>query len=248
MDSLPERYSRCIPILGERELERIHGSTIAMVGLGGVGTHSAQLLAPLGPKSLVLIDHDIVEPTNLSRQVLYTEQDLMAPKALVAAKALSNVNTEVDVLAKPVLLDDANVDECLSGADLVLDCTDNHAARLTIARWCWEKRVPWVYAGAIGQEAMVSTLLPNLSPCFCCWAKKPEIELSCAQRGVLATTCALASSVQVNEVIKILTDKKPLYSGRLFYGDLESGQFTSNALSAREGCELCGGQTVSKKK
>lgn len=235
-----QRYSRCLAFLPSHQLELFQQSTIALVGLGGIGSHAAQLLTQLGPKQLRLVDGDVVEPSNLTRQALYTEQDVFASKALSAAKHLSQQNSEVDVRAYPTQLSSENLNELLSGADLVLDGLDNYQTRALVNQRCLQTKTPWVYAGAIRNEGMVSSILPGTTPCLACWAHIPARELTCAEGGILNTACALTAAVAVNEAFRILSKQTPLYAGKLWYADLSAGVVHVSSLTRKANCPACG--------
>jgi adenylyltransferase/sulfurtransferase len=162
---------------------------------------------------LWLVDRDIVEWSNLQRQVLYTEADAAAgaPKAVAAAARLSEVNRECKVTA--------HVADCSASflrglgrvPDLVLDGTDNFPTRYLLNDWCAEQRIPWIYAGAVGTEGAAMVVSPG-GPCLrCLWPAPPETAdvANCETAGILAPTIAAVAAFQVAEALKLLVGGLP---------------------------------------
>jgi adenylyltransferase/sulfurtransferase len=205
-----DRYSRQVrvPGIGVDGQERLRKATVLVVGVGALGTHSAEALARAGVGRLWIVDRDVVELSNLQRQVLFTEADAAAgtPKAVAAANALRPINRDCAV--------DAHVADCsleflrgLPGRpDLVLDGTDNFPTRYLINDWCAEQRIPWIYAGAVGSEA-AAMVLPSGGPCLrCLWPEAPAGSDvgTCETAGILAPAIAAVTAFQVAEALRLL--------------------------------------------
>jgi molybdopterin/thiamine biosynthesis adenylyltransferase len=231
---LAERFSRQVILLGKRDLKKIHQSTVAIVGVGGVGSHSALLCAQLGFGRIIVVDGDKVEESNLSRSALSREESVGKNKALDAVRELEKMSRWTSVEAVPFLLSE-RTGGALRKADVILDCTDSFAARLEINRYCLGARKPWVYASAIRNEAMVSTVVPGETPCFECWAKPPKGAATCREIGVLPTAPALAAAVQAAEAANLVLGR-PALAGKLFYADLGRGVFGVKTLERRKNC------------
>ncbi|MBI4406473.1 HesA/MoeB/ThiF family protein, partial [Candidatus Micrarchaeota archaeon] len=206
-------------VIGQTQ-EKISKASIAVVGVGGTGCNSALLLAQLGVRKVKLIDPDVVELFNLPRQPLFTDKDIGRSKSRAAAEKLETHGV-TEFLPVQELLEEKNVSKLLSGVHVVLDCTDNYAARKTINDFCLRKKIPWIYSGAIRDKAMLSTIIPGKSPCFNCFAVKPQTELSCAEEGVIATSTALAAALQVQELINLLRGK-PQLAGKILFVSLSN--------------------------
>ena len=199
------RYSRQELIIGDKAQLLLKKSKVCIVGLGALGTFSAELLARSGV-SLILIDRDIVELHNLQRQSLFTESDIGQPKAWTAKKHLEAINSEIKIDAFNEDLNSSNIQ--LLNSNIVLDCTDNLAARFLINDYCVKNKLPWIYSAVIGIIGRVMVVLPG-NYCFRCNFKEAKGLETCDTIGVLNTTVAVNSSIQVSEVIKILTRNKP---------------------------------------
>lgn len=233
------RYARQEKILGRKTHEKLRNASVAVVGVGGIGSNSALLCAQLGVKEIALVDRDVVELSNLGRQILFSSVEVGKPKALVAAKNLRALNPDVEVKAFNDQLSRDNAERFLSGADVVLDGTDNFETRAVMNEFCFKNKKPWIYAGALGFEAMLSTIVPGKTPCFACFASEPKCLLGCADAGILATTTAFIAAQQVQEAANLICFNKPKYAGRLFYVDLKNAVFNETTLKKKKNCRIC---------
>lgn len=198
---------------GEAGQARLATSTVLIVGCGALGTHTAETLARAGVGHLHLVDRDIVEWSNLQRQVLFTEAHAAAglPKAVAAAEALEAINRDVRVTA--------HVADCTADflrhlprpVDLVLDGTDNFPTRYLLNDWCGAEAVPWIYAGAVGTEAAAMVVLPG-GPCLrCLWPDPPQGSDvgNCETAGILAPAIAAVTAFQAAQALRILVGATP---------------------------------------
>ncbi|MCU7666827.1 HesA/MoeB/ThiF family protein [Bacillus thuringiensis] len=193
----------------------LKGKTVAVVGLGGLGSHSAEYAARMGIGTIILIDDDIVEETNLPRQGLYTQRDSEDNllKANVAAQRLKMINPDVHIQKYVLRLTSKNVSELLEGVDVVLDGTDNLSTRYIINDYCFANDIPWVYASATAGIGTVSNFIPGKTPCFRCvfGDETEEDNASCDINGVILPALTMTTSIQVTEALKILLDKDPSF-------------------------------------
>jgi adenylyltransferase/sulfurtransferase len=161
---------------------------------------------------LTLIDRDIVETSNLQRQILFQESDLFRPKAEVAAQRLREANSEIEVTAAVTDLTSGNARELLAGYDLIMDGTDNFEARYLINDYAILTGTPWIYCGAIGGEGLVWPLNPPRTPCLRCLMEEPppggDVD-TCDTAGVLGPAVGIVGSWAALEAIKILTGTEP---------------------------------------
>ncbi|PGP12650.1 hypothetical protein COA01_33065 [Bacillus cereus] len=189
--------------------------TVAVVGLGGLGSHSAEYAARMGIGTIILIDDDLVEETNLPRQGLYIQRDSgdNLLKANVAAERLKMINPDVHIQKYVLRLTSENVSELLEGVDVVLDGTDNLATRYIINDYCFSENIPWVYASATASIGTVSNFIPGKTPCFRCvfGDETEEYNASCDINGVILPALTMTTSIQVTEALKILLDKDPSF-------------------------------------
>lgn len=237
------RYERQLPLIGADGQARLLASRVAIIGQGALGTASASYLARAGVGSLLLVDDDRVELSNLQRQSLFDEYDVGESKAVTARDRLRRINSDIEVEACTGRLDADNADAILSGADLVVDGTDNLAARELINRWCVEHRVPWIYGGVAGGRGMTMNILPGGS-CFKCLVPGGETEGDNARTsGIFSTTAALIAAIQCTEAVKILARGVNDASVRrtLLYVDLAENNFEQHAVTRLPGCSVCGG-------
>lgn len=257
-----ERYSRQIlfagiGVAGQEALRTAHA---AVVGVGATGAAAAGLLARAGVGQLTLIDRDFVEPSNLQRQVLFTETDALhsLPKAEAARRHLLAVNQDVTVQAHIADLVPANADLLLGGADLVLDCTDNFETRYLLNDFCVQHGIPWIYTAAVGSYAATMNILPRPgtsgkkstwmertqpTACLACLfpaAPGGEVE-TCETAGILGTAVNFAASLAVTEALKFLTGQPGAMRRTLLSFDLWSGERSEiQAGSPRPDCRVCG--------
>lgn len=208
----PSRTAKQRIFLGAAGDEALRSKRVAVVGLGATGGVQAAWLARAGVGHLTLIDRDLVERSNLQRQLLYTEADLGRLKAEAAAARLGEANPEVEL--RPVVADltSGNARELLQGFDLLLDGTDNFEARFLLNDISILTGTPWIYTGAIGAEGLVWPLNPPRTPCLRCLIEEPpaggDVD-TCDSLGVLGPAVGVVGSWAALEALKILTGKVP---------------------------------------
>ncbi len=231
-----ERYSRqsTLKVFGEGGQEALREKSVAVIGLGAVGSVVAELLARAGVGMLVLFDHDKVEASNLHRQLLYDEGDIGRHKVEAAARKLALINSEAEVVARREFLSRENV-EGLS-VDLILDGTDNFYTRFLINDYALKTSTPWIYAGAVESKGAVYPWTPG-KPCLrCVFEDKASLD-SCEERGVLnSATCATAS-FQAAQALRILIGGEPVKE--LVYVNPWNAWLEKVEVRARKGCEAC---------
>jgi adenylyltransferase/sulfurtransferase len=207
-----DRYAKQRIFLGTQADGRLRSRRVAVVGLGATGSVIASWLARAGVGHLTLIDRDLVEASNLQRQILYGEADLFKAKAEVAAQRLREANSQIDIAAQVADLTSGNARTLLAGFDLVMDGTDNFEARFLINDYAILTGTPWVYAGAIGGEGMVWPLDPPRTPCLRCLMEEPpaggDVD-TCDSTGVLGPAVGIVGSWAALEAIKLLTGAEP---------------------------------------
>jgi len=248
-----ERYSRQVLFagIGEAGQELLRHAHVAIVGVGATGAATAGLLARAGVGHLTLIDRDFVEPSNLQRQMLFDEEDARAalPKAEAARRHLARINSGVAVTAHIADLVPQNAADLLSGADILLDCTDNFETRYLINDLCVRDRRPWIYTAAVGAYAATMNILPcgittgEPTACLACiFPSAPSGNLeTCDTAGILSTAVNLAASLQVTEALKFLTQQAQLMRRSLLSFDLWTGDRSEISTSRpRTDCEVCG--------
>lgn len=209
---MSERYAKQRIFLRAPADARLRTRRVAVVGVGATGSVIAGWLARAGVGLLTLIDRDIIETSNLQRQILFQESDLFRPKAEVAAQRLREANSEIQVEAAVTDLTSGNARELLAGYDLIMDGTDNFEARYLINDYAILTGTPWIYCGAIGGEGLVWPIDPPRTPCLRCLMEEPppsgDID-TCDTAGVLGPTVGIVGSWAALEAIKLLTGTEP---------------------------------------
>lgn len=238
------RFSRHI-MLPEIELEgqeRLLNAHAVVVGLGGLGCAAAQYLAASGVGRLTLVDGDVVEATNLQRQVLHTEARLGQSKAHSAKVALAAINSDLEIKALETMADEQLLADTASNATVVLDCTDNLATRNLLNHFCYQEHIPLVCGAAIRFEGQLSVFtMEDGTPCYGCLSQLfKEPELSCSESGVFSPLVGIIGAMQAGEAIKICTGAGKLKPGQLMTIDTLSMETHSFTLPKQPTCAVCG--------
>ncbi len=238
-----EYYSRqtVLKELGKKGQQKLAGSKVAVVGLGGLGTVSSLYLALAGVGHLRLIDQDTVETANLHRQVLYTPKDLLYPKAEASARRLNETCPFVNVEPVSENVNAGNVEKLLFGMDCVVDGLDNLATRYLINRVCAKHHIPYVFGAAIGLEGNLSVFAPPETPCLECVFPNvnDDVVSSCDVRGVLGATAGIIGTLQGMETIKLLAKIGLTLKGKLMICDFSDMYFATIDISKRDDCTVC---------
>lgn len=233
------RYCRqnLLKVLNKKKQGLLAKSTIAIVGLGALGTRVSELLARAGIKSFILIDRDIIDITNLQRQAFYTEQDINKPKAQTTAKYLTAINHEIKIKSLVLNLTEKNIK--LIKANLIIDCTDNQETKLLLNKFAVENKIPLIYGTVLQTKGYVFNVLPGKNnPCLSCFIKKPtEFLGGCDIHGILNTACSLIAAIQANEAIKILTKQSPETS--LIKADIWKNEIEKIKVRKNKNCRVC---------
>ena len=236
-----DRYhrQRIIPEIGDAGQRILGDRRVLVLGVGALGSLAADLLARAGIGHLRIVDRDVVELTNLQRQVLYTEADVDAPKAEAAARRLAAVNSEIDVEATAKDFNARTYAELLKGVDLVLDGTDNMETRLLLNDACLQLGIPWIYGGAIATNGMVLPVVAD-GPCFRCMvpnAPAPGTLPTCDTAGILNTVSTAIAGLQVTLALRQLVGN-PL-PPKLYVFDAWTMDFQKLDLKKRKDCKAC---------
>lgn len=237
------RYDRQITLKGFDidKQERLYNQSALIIGVGGLGCSAALYLASSGIGRLTLVDFDTVSASNLSRQILYTEQSLNQKKAIVAQQVLQQHNPDMIVATIDQQLDDESLRQQISQHDIVLDCSDNIATREQINRCCYQLKKPLISGAAIRMEGLLSvfTYQPD-APCYHCLSMLfGQDELTCVEAGVMAPLVGMMGSLQAIEAIKILTDYGQSLIQRLLMVDVMTMQFNELTLMKQANCPIC---------
>ena len=235
------RYSRQILLqeIGRDGQEILQNKKVAIVGVGALGTVAAELLARAGAGSLILIDRDVVEKSNLQRQTLFDEKSVGENKATAAEKRIKEINSEIRVEVHSIHLNPQNIG-LLQSADLVLDCTDNLQTRFLINDYCRKEKKIWIYAAAIKTSGYVMPVFHN-GPCLQCFLSESSQE-TCDTVGVLNTITVSIASLQATIALKILLGKE--VESVLHHYDIWNQNFRKLNIKQKENCPSCAGNFV----
>ncbi|HEX7285755.1 MAG TPA: ThiF family adenylyltransferase [Candidatus Angelobacter sp.] len=242
-----ERYSRQVlfPAIGTEGQRRIGQGQVAIVGCGATGTCVASLLARAGVGTLLIIDRDYVEASNLQRQTLFDEADAAEslPKAVAAARKIAAFNSEVQVKAEVADLTPENAELLLRQADLILDATDNFETRYLINDWAVKSGKPWIYAAAVAAYAVTMNIIPGETACLSCiFPAPPEGTVeTCDTAGILNSAVNWVGSIQATEAIKFLVGARDKLRRTLLSLDLWTNDGAEVAAGRpRPDCQTCG--------
>jgi len=245
--SVRERYSRQIlfPGIGERGQEALLGARVALVGCGALGSFHAAALARAGVGSMVIIDRDYVESSNLPRQWLFEESDAAdaLPKAAAAERRLALINSSIHVRGVVADLTASNAEQLLGRVDLILDGTDNFDTRYLINDFSVSRSIPWVYGAAVGSYGLAMPVLPGRTPCLRCVYPNPpqNAQPTCETAGVVNVIASLVASYQVADALKILCGQADRVEARITTVDVWQGGTRQIAAPPRDPeCPACG--------
>ena len=239
------RYSRhlVLPQVGMEGQERLKGSRVLVVGAGGLGSPAALYLAAAGVGTIGLVDFDVVDRSNLQRQVLHGTGAIGVSKLESARERLRDLNPNVQLELFEARLTSANGLEVLSGWDVVLDGSDNFPTRYLVNDACVLLGLPNVYGAVLRFDGQVSVFDARRGPCYRCLYREPpppELVPSCAEGGVLGVLPGIIGSLQTLEAIKLVIGTGDPLVGRLLLFDGLKLQFREIALTKDPDCVVCG--------
>jgi len=242
------RYSRHVLLdaIGVEGQRRIRAAHALVVGAGGLGSPAALFLASAGIGTLTLCDADVVDLTNLQRQLLHDIDSLGMPKVDSARARLGRINPEVEVVGLNRRVDESDLDRLTAGVDIVLDCSDNFATRHAVNRASVRHARPLVSGAAIRFDGQVSVFDPRdpASPCYHCLfgeGEDPE-ETRCALMGVFAPLVGVVGSLQAAEALKLLVGAGRSLAGRLLLFDALSAEWRTVRVPRDPACPVCRGR------
>ncbi|MCW4038812.1 MAG: HesA/MoeB/ThiF family protein, partial [Candidatus Bathyarchaeota archaeon] len=203
----------------------------------------------MGVGYLRLIDQDVVDITNLHRQILYDTDSLGYPKVEIAQKRLNALNPHVEIDAIPLTVNEETADDVVKDVDVVLDGLDHFAPRYAINKACVKYNIPYVYGGVLETYGNVTTIIPKKTACLECFLGRLSDEgmPTCETVGVLPSILATVTSIQVSEAVKLLTGSTPSLTNKVLFIDINSLSFTSFNIVNRENCPTCGTPAIKVK-
>lgn len=239
-----ERYSRhlLMPEVGEAGQLKLMQSKVLLIGAGGLGSPAALYLAAAGVGTLGIVDHDVVDRSNLQRQVLHTDERVGTSKVASAKRTLNALNPAVKVVGYETHLSSRNVEEIFSGYDLVVDGSDNFPTRYLVNDACVFLRKPLVDASVFKFDAQVTVFLPGQGCYRCLYPAPPPPGAvpNCAEAGVFGVVTGLVGAIQATEVIKLILELGESLAGRLLLIDTLAMDFRTVKLRRNPNCPVCG--------
>jgi molybdopterin/thiamine biosynthesis adenylyltransferase len=238
------RYSRQIVLgsigaAGQRMLKR---ARVSVIGVGGLGCFSSIQLAAMGVGFLRLIDQDIVDLTNLHRQILYPTDAIGYPKVEIAQQRLHALNPHVDIEPLPLTITRGTAEAAVHDVDVVIDGLDRFAPRYAINAACVKQGIPYIYAGALETYGNVGTIVPGESACLECILGElsDEGRPTCETAGVLTPVLATLASIQVSEALHVLLHRPPQLLNKILFVNFTSLNFLPVDVVRRDDCPTCG--------
>ena len=239
------RYSRQImlPQMDVAGQQKLIDATVLIVGMGGLGCPAAMYLAAAGVGHLIIADDDLVELTNLQRQVAHSQSMIGEPKVVSAQQTLLGLNPDLKITALQKRLEGSELSEAVGQADLIVDACDNFTTRFAINSACIEHGKPLVSGAAIRMEGQVTVFDSRnpTSPCYqCLYSQGDDENASCSENGVMAPLVGIIGAVQAMEAIKLLTGIGESLTGRLLLLDASTLQWREMRLPRDSSCGACG--------
>ena len=240
------RYSRhlLIPEVGEEGQLKLLDSSVLLVGAGGLGSPSSLYLAAAGVGRLGIIDADIVDETNLQRQIVHSLDTLGTPKVDSAKRTIEALNPDVVVVTYRERLTSENIDRILDdGWDMIIDGADNFPTRYLVNDAAVWRGIPVVHGSIYRFEGQVTVFKPHDGPCYRCLFPEPpppELAPSCAEGGVLGVLPGIVGSLQASEAIKLVVGIGDTLVGRLLLFDALHTEFTEVKIDRTPDCPVCG--------
>lgn len=240
-----ERYSRqlLLPQFDVAGQLALKNARVLIIGLGGLGSPAAMYMAAAGAGTLVLVDDDVVDASNLQRQVVHCERRLGMAKVASAKQQLAALNSLINIECMAVRLEGDALEQQVARADIVLDCSDNFATRCAINAACVNSQTPLVSGAAIRFEGQVAVFNQSQeSPCYqCLYGLLGEQNLSCSQAGVLSPVVGVIGAYQALEAIKVLAGVGETMTGRVQFFDGLKAQWREFKLKKDKACMVCAG-------
>ena len=240
------RYSRhlLIPEVGEEGQQRLLDARVLLIGAGGLGSPASLYLAAAGVGTLGIVDADVVDESNLQRQVVHSTDRLGEPKVSSAKRTLEALNPDVNVVPFQERLTSENVDRILAeGWDVIVDGADNFPTRYLVNDASVWNGIPVVHGSIFRFEGQVTVFHPGVGPCYRCLFPQPpppELAPSCAEGGVLGVLPGIIGSIQANETLKLILQRGDSLAGRLLLFDALGTTLDEVTVRRNPDCPVCG--------
>jgi adenylyltransferase/sulfurtransferase len=238
-----DRYKRQMMLFGEEGQERLKKAHIFIAGAGGLGSPVSIYLAVAGVGTITIVDMDVVDQTNLNRQILHFDWDIGKKKTASAEEKLQALNPDIKINAIDVRIEESNALKLIGKADGIVDAMDNYPTRYLLNDIAIAKEIPFFHGGIRGFYGQVTTIIPGKTPCLkCIFPKAPPKEVF----PVVGVTPGIIGTIQANEVIKYLIGSGELLTNRLFIWDGMQAHAEEICVERNPVCEACSGMTIKK--
>ncbi|MCL2760126.1 MAG: HesA/MoeB/ThiF family protein [Desulfuromonadales bacterium] len=239
-----ERYSRQIMLkeVGEEGQQKLLNSSVLVIGAGGLGSPVLLYLAAAGIGTIGIADGDVVNISNLQRQIIHFSDDVNKKKVLSAEDKIRQLNPNTVVKCYPEYLDSSNIRDIISTYDFVIDATDNFKAKFLINDVCIELGIPFSHGGILETKGQTMTVIPDKSPCYRCIFPHPpsdNIAKACSFGGVMGVLPGVIGTIQATEAIKFILNIGKLLTGRLLTYDLMDMRFREITFGKNPQCPVC---------
>jgi adenylyltransferase/sulfurtransferase len=236
-DEERKRYARQILMIGEAGQERLKAARVLVAGAGGLGTVISLYLAAAGVGHLRIIDCDVVETSNLNRQILHWSGDVGRPKTASVEEKLAALNPLIRIETVSGRIAEESIEEMARGCDLIVDAMDNFPTRYLLNRTAVEKGIPFIHGAVRGFFGQATTVIPGKTPCLrCLFPESPPREVF----PIIGATCGVIGAIEATEAIKLLTGQGEPLAGRLFLWDGLAGSADSITVERDPSCPVCG--------
>jgi len=236
-DEARKRYARQILMIGEAGQERLKAARVLVAGAGGLGTVISLYLAAAGVGHLRIIDCDVVETSNLNRQILHWSGDVGRPKTASVEEKLAALNPLIRIETVSGRIAEESIAEMARGCDLIVDAMDNFPTRYLLNRTAVEKLVPFIHGAVRGFFGQATTVIPGETPCLrCLFPESPPREVF----PIIGATCGVIGAIEATEAIKLLTGQGEPLAGRLFLWDGLAGSADTITVEKDPSCPVCG--------
>ena len=242
------RYSRQIILkeVGAKGQQQLLQSKVLVVGTGGLGSPAAMYLAAAGVGTIGLVDFDVVELSNLQRQVIHSSEDIGKAKVISGMESINKINPDIRVVTYRERIESENVSDIFRDKDydFVIDCTDNSASKFLINDACVLLKKPFSHAGVSQFFGQTMTYVPGQGPCYRCVFPSPPTTVdavpTCRDAGVLGVIPGIIGTIQATEAIKYLLNLGDLLTGSLLVFDALDMDFRRVKIANRSNCQVCG--------
>jgi molybdopterin-synthase adenylyltransferase len=245
-----KRYDRNILLkgIGIDGQKVLLDSKVLIIGAGGLGSPAAFYLAAAGVGTLGIADFDVVDMSNLQRQIIHNTADIGRKKARSAGEKISLLNPDIEVIVHEIKIDSSNIRGIIEGYDFVIDATDNFSSKFLINDACITENKPFSHGGVLEFEGQTITVMPHKTACYrCIFGDIPDEKSvrTASMVGILGTAAGILGTIQATEAIKYVTKTGNLLTDKLLVFDVMTFDFRKIEISRNEDCPACGNRRLS---